>query len=343
MAVTNSHLRTVLIVLVALIILKLAKFIAAPVALALVVGVILSPLAEAAAEWKIPVAVTAMVSSLVTSALIVGVLITFAPVVEQAIEEVPVIISEVRESLAGLMRMGEEIERMSKEVGDAIGAGEQASSSATSLPSVIDAALVAPQVGAQALIFLGTLFFFVLTRDNIYAWMSQVFASPAQRSTVQRIIRTADRSVSRYFLTITAINFLLGCAVTAGAYMFELSYPAVWGLAAFLLNYLLYLGPMLFALVLLVVGHLQFSGLMSFAPMAMFMGLNFIEGYLVTPTFVGHRLAINPLVIFLTLTLGLWLWGVVGGIVSLPILVWILASMGVIEWVGPKKATTRKV
>lgn len=260
----------------------------------------------------------------------------FAPLIQEAITEIPVVIDAVRESLAGVLRVGEQIERVSKEVEEVIGSSSPAANGQP-LPSVIDAALVAPQIAAQALIFLGTLFFFMLTRDSIYDWAADTFSNPGKSEKVKRIIRAADRSVSRYFLTITAINFLLGCAVTAGLYAFGFSTPAAWGLAAFLLNYLLYLGPMLFAVALLVVGHLMFSGLMSFAPMAMFLMMNFFEGYLITPTFVGHRLAINPLVIFLTLTVGLWLWGVVGGIISLPVLVWILAAMGVIEWTAPGK------
>lgn len=343
MAVLNTHLRTLVIVLIALVILKVSKFIAAPIALALVLGVILSPMAEAAAKWKIPGAVMAMVTSVVALALIVGMLIGFAPLVQEAISEVPAVIDAVRESLSGLLRVGEQIERVSKEVEEAIGAGSQTGSDGQALPTVIDAALVAPQIAAQALIFLGTLFFFMLTRDSIYEWVANTFSTPGKSEKVQRIIRSADRSVSRYFLTITAINFLLGCAVTAGVYFFGFASPPVWGLAAFLLNYLLYLGPMMFAVALLVVGHLMFSGIASFGPMAMFLMLNFLEGYLITPTFVGARLAINPLVIFLTLTLGLWLWGVVGGIVSLPVLVWILAAMGVIEWSGPKRKSDAPV
>lgn len=79
MSVLNSHLRLVLIVLVALIIFKLSKFIAAPIALALVLGVILSPMAEAAARWHIPGAVMAMVTSVAALTLIVSALVGFAP------------------------------------------------------------------------------------------------------------------------------------------------------------------------------------------------------------------------------------------------------------------------
>lgn len=98
-----------------------------------------------------------------------------------------------------------------------------------------------------------------------------------------------------------------------------------------MLNFFLYLGPALFALALLVGGIIEFDGLMSYGPMAMFICMNFIEGNFLTPSLVGMRLSLNTLLVFVTIMVGLWLWGPVGGIVSLPVLVWFLAAAGKLD------------
>lgn len=333
MNISNALLRTLAVALIALAVLKITKTLSAPILLAFVVGVILSPIIEAASRRRIPVPIAAAGTTLGSIAIIVGGMALLAPAIEQAFLEVPRAASAMRGTLDSLLALGEGIDEVSQEVGEALGnASGEADSVPADIPSAMDAALYAPQIMGQALIFLGTLFFFLLTREDIYVWAGRVFSKTPDGQDVQAVIRNADRSVSRYFMTITAINIILGLCVTIGLYAFGAPWPVSWGLAAFLLNYVLYLGPAAFAVGLLVMGHIQFQGLLSFGPMVMFLAMNFTEGYLLTPSLVGHRLQINPLVIFLALALGLWLWGIVGGIVALPLLVWVLAAAGLVSW-----------
>lgn len=59
------------------------------------------------------------------------------------------------------------------------------------------------------------------------------------------------------------------------------------------------------------------------APAAAFVVLNFLESQFVTPAFVGRQMEVNPLVVFCALVFGMWLWGAVGGLVALPIAIWV--------------------
>ena len=52
-----------------------------------------------------------------------------------------------------------------------------------------------------------------------------------------------------------------------------------------------------------------------------FVGLNILESYIVTPMVLGHRLTLNPVVIFLGLTFWGWLWGITGALLAVPIMV----------------------
>ena len=49
--------------------------------------------------------------------------------------------------------------------------------------------------------------------------------------------------------------------------------------------------------------------------------LNVLEGQFITPTVAGHRLALSPVAVFLSILLWGWMWGVVGILIAVPLLV----------------------
>jgi predicted PurR-regulated permease PerM len=55
------------------------------------------------------------------------------------------------------------------------------------------------------------------------------------------------------------------------------------------------------------------------APLA-YLGITAPEGHFITPTLIGHRLTINPFLVFLSVACWSWMWGPVGGFLAVPIL-----------------------
>ena len=98
----------------------------------------------------------------------------------------------------------------------------------------------------------------------------------------------------------------------------------LWGVVGFLLNFVVYLGPAVFTVALLFAGIAAFDGWLALAPAAGFVMLNTLEGQFVTPALVGRNMELNPLLVFLALVFGIWLWGPIGGIVAIPLLLWVL-------------------
>ncbi|PUB14925.1 uncharacterized protein DUF20 [Yoonia sediminilitoris] len=88
------------------------------------------------------------------------------------------------------------------------------------------------------------------------------------------------------------------------------------------MNFVLYVGPIAMIAMLLVTGIVLFDGAVSFLPAATYLAMNGTELQIVTPTLVGKRLSVNPLLIFLSLVFWLWFWGPIGGIIAIPILIW---------------------
>jgi predicted PurR-regulated permease PerM len=58
-----------------------------------------------------------------------------------------------------------------------------------------------------------------------------------------------------------------------------------------------------------------------------YVALTTIEGHFVTPSVIGRRLTLNPLIVFLALAFWTWLWGPVGAFLAVPILIAALAAM----------------
>ncbi|WP_245964137.1 AI-2E family transporter [Roseovarius spongiae] len=320
--------------------LKIGENIFAPMTLAVVVGVILSPLAQAMERMGLP-------RGLVSAGVLVVFVLLFAviafliePLIWRLTDAMPRIRFELRyfvEELRGLIRGLDEV---NKEVEQALGtsngaakaAGGEEGDVAKSVPNLTDALFFAPVILAQALIFLGTLFFFLLTRAGIYDWISHW--SGRTREQADRIrdrFRTAEILVSRYFFTITLINLALGAALAGALALIGLPAPIVWGAVAAGLNYILYLGPMTVTAGLLVAGVVAFNGLFAVVPPLIFLCLNMIEGQFVTPTLVGRNISVNPLLVFVSLVVWLWLWGPIGGIVAIPVLVTVLALLDIFD------------
>ncbi|WP_339108660.1 AI-2E family transporter [Thioclava sp. GXIMD4216] len=297
----------------------------APMILALVAGIVLSPVSD---TWEkmgfSPVwgALTSLIFSLLIVAMIV---LIFQPLVYQIVDQAPKVWQDMRSTIDSYKSAISNLNSMSDRIQEAVSdsaakTGEDGGG--VQMPTLSDALMLAPSMFAQFLVFIGTLFFFLLTRSEVYAWVARHLSEPADRATTAKRLRAAERKVSRYFLTITLINAGLGLAT--GLVLTALGMPGamLWGLVAFLINFVLYIGPACLIVALVFAGVAAFDGFYSLLPAILYASLNAMEGQFVTPALVGKHMRLNPLLVFLSLIFGIWLWGPVGGIVAIPLLLW---------------------
>jgi predicted PurR-regulated permease PerM len=89
---------------------------------------------------------------------------------------------------------------------------------------------------------------------------------------------------------------------------------------AALLNYVPYVGPAVMVLALFGIGLVTFPSLgQAFIAPIGFIAVTTLEGHFVTPTIVGRRLTLNPLLVFLALAFWTWLWGPIGAFLAVPL------------------------
>lgn len=135
-------------------------------------------------------------------------------------------------------------------------------------------------------------------------------------------VRAAQRDISRYFAAVGLINTVVGILMALLLWMLGLPNPTLWGALTALLCFIPYLGPMVLMLLLLLAGIGSFeSGPEVFGPMLAFMAVHAVESNLVSPVIVGRRLSLSALSVFLSVLFWGWLWGIVGALIAVPILI----------------------
>ncbi|RUS59351.1 AI-2E family transporter [Pseudorhodobacter sp. E13] len=338
----------VLAVIVTVAALDAISDLAAPMALALVIGIVLSPMSDAWERLGLsPVfgALTSLVLALGAMGLIA---LLMQPIAAQMLDQAPKVWADMQDIVRAVRGLVRGLEDASRDMSQAMAPAAQADVVAPvegqgmAMPNVTDALMIAPALAAQILTFTGTLFFFLLSRNDMYQAIGRHLASPSNRAVVAARLRDAERTVARYFLTITLVNAALGLLTAAILQALGMPGAFLWGVTAFLLNFVVYLGPAIFMVALLFAGVGAFDGAAALFPMLSFAALNFIEGQFITTALVGKRMALNPLLVFVALLFGIWLWGPIGGIVAIPLMLWgVVLRNGLTVEAAPPRATAK--
>jgi predicted PurR-regulated permease PerM len=136
------------------------------------------------------------------------------------------------------------------------------------------------------------------------------------------VSREIQQNISNYLFSVSLINVGLGVLVSAGLYFMGVPDAAMWGILVAVLNFVPYFGPVAGVILLAAVGLLTFDTLgTGLLPSAWYLLLHLLEANLITPVLLGRRFTLNPVVIFVSLIFWMWLWGVPGALLSVPILV----------------------
>lgn len=191
-----------------------------------------------------------------------------------------------------------------------------------------------PRMALSVLAVVLLTFFFMVYGERLQRHAIALMPHRYQKRVTLEILQGLEREVSRYILTITLINAVLGLAVAAALYVIGLSLPnaLLWGTLVALLNYAPYVGAFLAASALLLMGLIVWDDLgQALLPVASYLVLQGIEGQLVTPVVVGQRMALSPLLLVLSLMLFGFLWGFIGLLLAVPLLVCAKMVLGRIE------------
>ncbi|MGB7036917.1 MAG: AI-2E family transporter [Xanthobacteraceae bacterium] len=190
-----------------------------------------------------------------------------------------------------------------------------------SAPSVVlpVVAFLTPAAG-EVLLFFVTLYFFLIGQAELRHQAVNMFADRDSKLRFLKIMHDIERNLAGYLTVVTIINAAVGGIVAVGAWLIGLPNPVIFGLLAAILNYVPYLGPAVMVVIMFGVGLVSFTSLSHafIAPLG-FIAVTTMEGHFVTPTIVGRRLTLNPLLVFLALAFWTWMWGPFGALLAAPL------------------------
>ena len=135
-------------------------------------------------------------------------------------------------------------------------------------------------------------------------------------------LRDMQAQMSRYLSTSALIRIGLGVATWALLKVVGLPSPALFGVVAGILNFIPYLGSLATLVIIAVASLVSFDTTQpAMIAIGGFLVLSILEGNVVTPLLLGHRLPLNAVAIFVGLLFWSWVWGVTGAVLAVPLTV----------------------
>ncbi len=131
-------------------------------------------------------------------------------------------------------------------------------------------------------------------------------------------VRFAE-NVNRYIAIKTSVSLVTGAIVSGVLSLLGVDFPILWGLLAFLLNYIPTIGSMIAAVPAVLLALIQLGPGSAIAVTGAYVAINIVMGSIVEPRFMGRSLGLSTLVVFLSLIVWGWLLGPVGMLLAVPL------------------------
>jgi predicted PurR-regulated permease PerM len=296
-----------------------------PVSIAFLFAIVLNPVVRWLRRRGIPApaTATAFVLLLLVGFVTVGYLLS-GPVTA-IVADAPRISAEIQEKFAVLRRPIEAINRASAQIEAIVSPAEGEQRVVVKEASGLALGYLATDAG-QRLAAIGlslVLLLFVLASGDLFQEkLIKVLPTLSDKKRALRIARDIEKEVSRYLFTVTSINIGVGTVVGVAFWIIGMPSPLLWGLATALANFLPYVGPAIVAVAAFGIGVVAFDTIgQSLLPPLVFLVVATIEGQIVTPMIVGQRHALNAVVILVSIAFWGWIWGIIGALIAVPMLV----------------------
>jgi predicted PurR-regulated permease PerM len=179
---------------------------------------------------------------------------------------------------------------------------------------------VTPALG-ELLVFFISLAFFVVGRVAVRRDMIMAFQNRRVRLSTLRVINAVEGSLELYFGTIAMIYLAVGVITAIIASLTGLASPFIWGGLTFVASFVPYFGAGLITLSLAAAGvvtHHAFG--LGLIPAIGFLAVHLVFENAVIPMFLGRRLEINPFLVFISIIFWTWMWGPIGAVMAVPLL-----------------------
>jgi predicted PurR-regulated permease PerM len=307
-------------------VLSIGSVVFLPLVTAIILTIVLSPLADRLAQVGLP---NFLASFLALAVLLVVIALALSAVLRPALtlfQDMPAMIDRIGEHFNQLEGALAWFAQINQKVTQIVGTSDGQQVVLAGPTMLEQLAFATPTVLLEILLTFLMAFFMIEARVRMRRRLlleRQHFGATLKAA---RVMRDVQDRVGSYILTVGLINLAVGIVVTCGAWALGMRYPVMWGGLAALLNFLPYVGPlaMIALLTLFGLGTAE-TALVGLIPAAAYLGLHTVESNLVTPAILGARFTMNPVLILFALSYFSWIWGMTGALLSVPLLLTITA------------------
>ncbi len=316
---------TILAALAIIAALHVASEILIPVAAAIVLQFMVAPAMRQLCRWHVPAPLSAAIIIVgIACMLIVGVYHLTSPAA-QVLDRLPEVSGRMQEKLRVVREPVQQVAKASEQV-------EKATTVTAESPTV-QVTLRKPNLleqlagGVRRILFgigvtLVVLYFLLATGDLFKLKLVRVIDRLDDKKRALTTLSDIEHQVSLFLSTQTLINLGLGAAVGLMLWAMGVPNPVLWGLVVALANFIPFFGFIIAAGIITTVALLSFESFWwAVAAPGAYAAIKILESNFISPNILGRSLTLNPLVIILSLLFWSWLWGPVGALLAVPILV----------------------
>lgn len=303
--------------------LYVASDIVLPIVLAFVLNLLLQPIVHMAERLRLP----RLVGALIAVVLVIGVLIGFGLLLTGPAADwgakLPQALPALQEKLHFLDRPLAAIHAVLAQIQ---GGAEETAPVGGAMPvrfaNLFDTLFSGTRaVAAGFFTTLLVLFYLLVSGETFLRRVVEILPRFKDKRRAVEISLRIQRDISAYLATIGAINAVVGLATASVMWGFGVPDAALWGAAAFGLNFVPILGPLLGISLFALVGALALGPRWAaLGPAALYLLIHLVEGEAVTPMLLARRFTINPVAVVLGLVFWYWMWGVPGAVLAVPML-----------------------
>jgi predicted PurR-regulated permease PerM len=302
-------------------VLKAAVDLFLPIVLAGFLGFLLTPVTRGLKKWGLPTFWAPLVGTLGFFTLLICLFAALCASLARFQPDLPLYLDHIQERLTPFLQA---VQKSSPSI-DRLGAWLNPGN----IPQVnirgrgfLELALEnAPRFFSMLLIVHVLAFFLLLYGAQLLKKLVDMIPGVSEKQNVVEIAAEIEQTAARYFTSVTLINACVGVSVWISVGLLGLPHPLLWGVAAFLLHYIPFVGATGGILAMAVVSLIHFdSAWYALLPPLAYVFCAMIEGNLATPLFLGRWLTLNPIAILLTFLLWSYLWGVTGTLLAVPLL-----------------------
>lgn len=308
--------------------LYLAEGFFAPLVLAIVFNFFLSPFVRVLSKLRIPEAAGAGIVMLGCLSAMGFLIYEFTGPVTEWVERAPLIMSNISTEFQKLKKPVDKVTQATEQVSKMAQSGtpdpgKKPAEVELKRPAVTDGLFSKTRDAVlELVVFLVMLYFLLSSGDLFLRKLIHVLPRFEDKKRAVTIMRQIEDHISRYLLTVAVINACLGVAGGLAFWALGMPNPALWGGLAFLLNFIPYIGALAEIVIVALVAAATFPHLShALLVPACYLGIATVEANFFTPYVMGRRMTLNPVVIFVAVTFGGFLWGILGVFLAVPALV----------------------